>query len=417
MSLTLSTERSLVRVTGGSRRHLLIRWKAPALQQPERRPAVRVAFSLDRSGSMQGDKLRLAKEALLAALEMLDERDVFSIVTFDDQVECICPARTATPAARAQARAALNDVTSRSQTNLFRGFLTACETIAEGVEPGSIARCLLLTDGQANVEETDPTALAGYARGLRERGIGLTTFGVGTDFNEHLLRGMADGGGGNFYYVEAASQIAGFVRRELSDVLMISQRGVHVDVRLPAGVRAELIGPQVVVATPTNMRIELGDLVADEVIELVVQLRFASGLDGQDASVAVVIIDSDGQRAQEQRVTWRHAGDPANDAQARAAAVDRIVALRHADRARAAALQHNRRRHYEEAARVITAVMRHIRRYSAGDAILAALVDELEGDAHRFATGMSEVDHKRTMMTSSARLRSKDSTGSARREE
>lgn len=417
MSLNLSTERALIRASGGSRRHLVIRWQAPVLAQPERRPPVRIAFALDRSGSMQGDKLRLAKEATVASLEMLEERDVFSIVTFDSEVECICPARAATPENRALAVAALQGVQARNQTNLFRGFLVACETIAEALPAGHLARCLLLTDGQANVEETEPVALAGLAGGLRERGIGLTTFGVGADFNEHLLRGMADAGGGNFYYVETASQISGFVRRELSDVLLISQRGARLEIRLPTNAPAELIGPQAVKLTPFGIRVELGDLVSGEIIEVVVQLRFPSGLHGQEAKAAVRVADNDGERSREIGLTWEYAGGTANDAQARVIEADRLIAIRHADRARAAALQLNRKNRFEDAARAITAVMRHLKHYAGGDTELCALLDELERDARRFAMGMSEVDHKRTMMTTSSRLRSKDTSGSARRGE
>ena len=51
-----------------------------------KRPPANVAIVLDRSGSMQGEKIAQAREAALVALDMLDERDVLSVVTYDDTV-------------------------------------------------------------------------------------------------------------------------------------------------------------------------------------------------------------------------------------------------------------------------------------------------------------------------------------------
>ena len=68
MSLSLNTDRLLVRAAGGSARHLHVSFRAPsAPARADRRPLT-VAFVLDRSGSMSGQKLALAKRAIDAAL-------------------------------------------------------------------------------------------------------------------------------------------------------------------------------------------------------------------------------------------------------------------------------------------------------------------------------------------------------------
>lgn len=415
MSLDLSTDRAFVRNTGGSRRHLVIRWTAPPLLTTERRPPVKIAFSLDRSGSMGGQKILTARQALLGAVALLEERDSFSVVAFDDRVDAITPLLPATAEAKAAAQVAVATIEPRGNTNLFRGFLTACETIATEGTGGSqgTARCMLLTDGQANQEETDPDRLAAHATALRQRGIGLSTFGIGADFDEHLLRAMADAGGGNFFYVESPAHIPEVMRRELSEVLLISQRSVAASLTLPAGVTARVIGAQRVQQGPP-VTILLGDLVADEMVELVISLKFPAGGAGMQAPVSVSLTDQDGQRATAS-ISWKFAEGPINDTQPRNLVADRLVAQRHADRARLKALKLNRDGQYKEAADMLTAVASHIRAYAGTDAVLVALLGELQADAIVYAKRMDESGRKSRHMTTSSRIRGKLETGSARR--
>ena len=76
MSLSLNTDRLLVRAAGGSTRYLHVSFHAPsAPARADRRPLT-VAFVLDRSGSMSGQKLALAKRAIDAALNMLGRKTV-----------------------------------------------------------------------------------------------------------------------------------------------------------------------------------------------------------------------------------------------------------------------------------------------------------------------------------------------------
>lgn len=413
MTLELSTDRPLIRTTGRSRRHLVIRWTAPPVAVSEPRPPVRVAFSIDRSGSMGGARIPLAREAVLQAIELLGERDAFSISAFDDVVELVTPLLPATAEARAAARRALASVEARGSTNLFRGFLSACETIAANHE--GTARCMLLTDGHANVEETDPTQLSRHAQALRDRGIGLSTFGIGEGFDEVLLRGMADAGGGNFFFIAAPGDIPAVMRRELSEVMLLSQKGVTIGLTLPAGATARLIGAQRVL-DPNHLGILLGDLVADEQVELVVSLQFPAGTAGETASVGVEMMDATGTRVTS-TLSWIFAGGEANDTQVRNRVADRLVAQRHADRARLKALQLNRDGQYAESARVLAAVEARIREYAGDDAVLRALLLELDADRRAYSARMDEMSHKSRHMSTSSRSRGKLESGSARRRE
>ena len=102
-ALTATTDRRLIRANGRSRRFVLAEITAPAAEQrPERLP-VNLAFILDRSGSMSGEKIALAKQTITTALGYLGERDRFSVIAFDDFVDVdvdSTPASAAAPACR-----------------------------------------------------------------------------------------------------------------------------------------------------------------------------------------------------------------------------------------------------------------------------------------------------------------------------
>ncbi len=60
------------------------------------RPPVNLAFVLDSSGSMLGQKLQLAVQAVEEAIRRLKPTDRFSVVTYDDHIDTLVPGTSAT---------------------------------------------------------------------------------------------------------------------------------------------------------------------------------------------------------------------------------------------------------------------------------------------------------------------------------
>ena len=106
-SLFVQTDRKLVRATGGSRRHLAVEVVAP--RRPTRRP-VNLALVLDRSGSMHGDKLNLAREGAIRAVRSLGDEDRVSVVVYNERVVVLIPSRIAGPEAREHAETLLRRI-------------------------------------------------------------------------------------------------------------------------------------------------------------------------------------------------------------------------------------------------------------------------------------------------------------------
>ena len=204
----------------------------------EREP-LSLSLVLDRSGSMEGDKLEYVKQAAAHVLDLLEPKDRVSMVVYDDNVDAIIPLHEVTDSFRMEAKNKIQGVHTGGMTFLSGGWLRGCEEIAANNSESSINRTLLLTDGLANVGITDLEELATHAREIYRRGIATTCFGVGRDFNEHLLEAMANAGGGNFHYLETMNAIPLEFEREFDELVNVSMRDAELSLIVPEGVTAK----------------------------------------------------------------------------------------------------------------------------------------------------------------------------------
>ena len=422
--LAVRPDRHLIRAGGRSERFLLIDVTAPTVERDpsRRRPPVNLAFVLDRSGSMGGhNKLSLAKQAALEAIHRLDDADRFAVVTYDTDVDVVMPGTLATAEARQEAARRLGPVQPRSSTDLHAGWLTGCEQVAAGLAEDGVNRVLLLTDGLANHGLTDHEQLATRAYDLRRRGVATSTFGVGTDFDESLLQAMADNGGGHFYFAGDVAAMRDHITSEVGETLDTVARDVVLDLRLPVSVHVEALSPFRVEQGPGFARVFLGDMVSGQVLTLALRLTFDYGDVGREVGAVVRVVDRDGvfelaaPPAAPVSVAWRYADHAANDGQPRDVEVDRVVARLFAERARQEAVRLNREGRFDDARQALDGVRRRIHGYAHGDAVLASLESELEGQETALAAPMPELARKQLHFASSTVARTRTPEGRSRR--
>mgnify|MGYP003347963502 CR=1 FL=1 len=118
--------------------------------------------------------------------------------------------------------------------------------------------------------------------------------GIGDDFNEELLSAMARGGGGQFYYVSDAAKLAAVLQREVGDALEVAASEVAVELWPSPGVRLELLNDFPAEWTGTHLRVALGDLTSEQLIDLSVQALLPAGTTGDECSVEVRLSDAEG---------------------------------------------------------------------------------------------------------------------------
>ncbi len=415
---TVRQDRQYIRATSHSQRFALGRIVAPRAIGERRRPPVNLAIVLDRSGSMSGAKLDVAKRAVEEAIARLEPEDRFSVVVYDDVVDMVIESTAASPEARRGAVDRLRTIEARGSTNLADGWLRGCEQVAAHLSERGVNRCLLLTDGLANVGITDPGELAAHAAALRARGVSTTTFGLGNDFDERLLQDLADAGGGHFYYIADAPQIRDAITSEVGETLEIVARDVALEVTARDDIRIEPISPYATTSRGGRTVVTIGDLGSEQVVEVVLRLSFPFGDLGREAGALVTLTDRDGvfgpggaAETEPERLSWAYADHHANDAQAREPEVDRAVARLFAARARQEAVTRNRAGDFVRARSAISSVAERIRSYAGGDTELRELVKTLESEQQVFAAPMAEASRKSRHFASANLARSRDGTG------
>ena len=269
LSLALNWARPVVANTGDRTALMLRITTGPAPVIARRRAPIDIAFALDRSGSMGGN-MRLAKEAVLVAIDHLDERDRIAVVAFDDALETVQPLALATPQVKAGLRTALAHIEARGSTYLSGGWLAACQQLADAQAGGAarIQRSVLVTDGLANVGITDGGELSHHASQLQARRISTSAIGLGRQFDEFLLSGMVEAGGGNFKYTAQASELAGFFSGEIGDLLDAVAFSPTLEVTWPEGLRARLVNAFPVRRAGRTHTVDLRSLRSEEDLKL-----------------------------------------------------------------------------------------------------------------------------------------------------
>jgi Ca-activated chloride channel family protein len=420
--LTARPDRRFIRSTYRSNRFVLAELSAPHAHRPDGderiRPPVNLAFVLDRSGSMAGEKLRLAKLAVEQSIARLQPDDRFAVVVYDDVIDVVFPSATATAEARRTALQRLGEVRARNTTNLGAGWLRGCEQVAAYLSAEGVNRCLLLTDGLANVGMTDRDELAGHAAALRTRGVSTSTFGVGTDFDEVLLQAMATAGGGNFYYIAEPAAIADLITSEVGEALDVVARDVLLEIATPDGVSVESLSPFPFTTRGGRTEVSLGSLVAEQVVQIVLRLNFPFGEIGRDTG-AVISVTAAGEAqlidGASVSLEWQYADPRTNDLQPRDVDVDRAVARVFAARARQEATGLNRGGEFGAARAALLSVSKRIRGYAGTDSEMRAIVAELERDAAEVAAPMAAASLKQMHFRGYATAKMRSADGKALR--
>ncbi|HEX8442009.1 MAG TPA: VWA domain-containing protein [Allosphingosinicella sp.] len=193
---------------------------------PSARPAANLVFLVDVSGSMSPpDRLELVKRALSALAEQVRPQDRVAIVTYADGSAVALPPTSD----RARIKRAVARLRSGGATAGGEGIALAYQQARLAFVSGGINRVVLATDGDFNVGVSDPAALKMLVERERDRGVTLSTLGVG-EYNDRLMETLADAGDGNASFIDGDAEIRKVLGRELSGTLQVVAKDVKAQV-------------------------------------------------------------------------------------------------------------------------------------------------------------------------------------------
>ncbi|MEM7349362.1 MAG: VWA domain-containing protein [Acidobacteriota bacterium] len=191
---------------------------------------------LDRSGSMNGEKIEQARAAVRELISQLAVGDRFALVSYSSGAAVSIPLSEATAEARQHWRQVVASIQPGGGTNMSDGLDLALE-ITQGTGFGRATRWILISDGLANQGDASVEGLSARARRAAGREAVVSTVGVGADFNEFLMSQVADAGTGNYYYLEDVAQLAQVFSDEFSASRETVATAVAVSIAPGDGVR------------------------------------------------------------------------------------------------------------------------------------------------------------------------------------
>jgi Ca-activated chloride channel family protein len=165
-------------------------------------PPLNICLLLDRSTSMQGEKMDMVKATAIQLLRSLRPQDVLSVVVFSDYAEVIIPASLNLDIKKQEGR--IQMIQTSGATEIFNGLQAGLNEIRRTLDPSRVNHIILLTDGQTYGDEQACLSLAEEAAA---QNIGITGMGIGSDWNDIFLDALASKTGGSSAYVSKPKDI------------------------------------------------------------------------------------------------------------------------------------------------------------------------------------------------------------------
>jgi len=186
------------------------------------RKPLNLVATVDKSGSMNGAPLALVRSSLLEVLDHMREGDRISIVLYGDEAEVYLAPTDVTAQSRGLIRGSIKAIESAGSTAMEEGLRLGYEVARQSSKQfAGVTRVMLLTDERPNVGNTEDFGFMTMAREASHDGIGLTTIGVGVQFDAELATTIGSVRGGNLFFMRDEDDVQQVFRDEFD--FMVSE--------------------------------------------------------------------------------------------------------------------------------------------------------------------------------------------------
>ena len=165
-------------------------------------PPLNLCLVLDRSTSMQGEKMDIVKAAASQLVQTLRPQDIFSFVVFSDRAEAVIPAAIQMDRMKLQGR--IQMIQTGGATEIYQGLEAGLREIRRNLDSQHFNHIILLTDGHTYGDEQACLQLAEEAA---RQNIGISGLGIGSDWNDIFLDALASRTGNNSAFISKPNEI------------------------------------------------------------------------------------------------------------------------------------------------------------------------------------------------------------------
>jgi len=165
-------------------------------------PPLNICLVIDRSTSMQGERLDMVKATAIQLIRKLRPQDVLSIVAFSDRAEVIVPASLQMEKQSQQGR--IQMIQASGGTEIYQGLEAGMGELNRTLDPSRVNHLILLTDGKTYGDEQECLKLADRAA---SQNIGITGMGIGHEWNDIFLDELTGRTGGSSTFISRPADI------------------------------------------------------------------------------------------------------------------------------------------------------------------------------------------------------------------
>ncbi|EKK03172.1 von Willebrand factor type A [Rhodopirellula baltica SH28] len=162
-------------------------------EKEREKPSLAMMLVIDKSGSMGGQKIELAKDAAQAAVELLGPKDAIGVIAFDGDSYTVSELRSTSD--RGAISDAISTIEASGGTNMYPAMADAYEALLGAT--AKLKHVILMTDGVSS-----PGDFQGVAGDMSASRITLSTVALGQGSSEDLLEELAQIGGGRYYFCD-----------------------------------------------------------------------------------------------------------------------------------------------------------------------------------------------------------------------
>lgn len=264
------------------------------------RGPVSLAVALDRSGSMSGQKLYDAKRAVSELIQRLAEGDRLALIHYGSDVT-VHPSVVVSPSTRRELLARVEEIRDSGGTHISGGLEAAFAALQEVRAEVSARRLILVSDGQPTEGITDLPGLTLITSRIREQGVAVSALGIGSDFNDTLMRQLANHGGGFYAHLGQSSRLGEIFARELDQATNAVAQGVKLRLTPAPGVRIkDLSGFPFSREGDGSVTVQVYDLAVAQSAQVLVELSVPPGFSSSQVVRSELSYWSPDHRQQEQ---------------------------------------------------------------------------------------------------------------------